>query len=414
MRSIKLSKELLLVGLSSMLLASCGGGGGGSSAGVTPSGGGTGQTTSSGGGTSSGGVQTTPTCPSGQTWNGTQCVAQLLNSFGTYIYNTRWNTPYIVVYINNQPVKLILDTGASGIMVEQAAINIPSSAYTSYTFSGQFGDGSSYSGTIASATVCINPSVTQSCVVMPIGVQTGGSSTQSWSSLSVYGDFGAANELNIMSCGTNSSGNYLCGFSYPYYLYQNYNNANSYTVSFYPMSSSYRSTSFEPIGELDFGSYNSSTNNLISISYNDFTSMVFPSYTSSIPSYTTQVAFDTGTPTDIFDSTALSTEIPNFSVAADIDNCPYYGSLTSNIPFSYMAGNYTYSLTTGFSNFDSCFATFLLSPNAIFTSVIVDANDGGYGYDVVGLSDILNHTATYLINQTGKHPGLTEGIIFNQ
>ncbi|MGC8580579.1 MAG: hypothetical protein ACP5MB_11075, partial [bacterium] len=359
MKSTKISKGLLFVGLASVMLASCGGGGGGGGGSTTPGGGSGG--TASGGGTTSGGStpsgggsttptgggtgQTTPTCPSGQIWNGTQCIAQLSNPFGTSIYDTRWNTPYVVVYINNQPVKLILDTGASGIMVEQAAVKVPSSAYTSYTFSGQFGDGSSYSGTIASATVCINPSITQSCVVMPIGIQTGGSSTKAWSSLSVYGDFGAGNELNILPCGTNSSGSYLCGFSYPYYLYQNYSNANSYTVSFYPMSSSDQSVSYAPIGELDFGSYNSSTNNLIPIDYTDFTSMVFPSYTASIPSYTAQVAFDTGTPADIFDSTALSTEIPNFSVAADIDNCPYYGSLTSNIPFSYIAGNYTYSLT---------------------------------------------------------------------
>ena len=62
------------------------------------------------------------------------------------------NEPIVVVYINGQPVKMLLDTGASGVLVNQGAVPIPQSAYTSQTFSVTYGDGTTASGTVAMAT----------------------------------------------------------------------------------------------------------------------------------------------------------------------------------------------------------------------------------------------------------------------
>jgi hypothetical protein len=43
------------------------------------------------------------------------------------------NKPFITVWINGQPVNLEFDTGASGVLINQGAVPIPQSAYTSQT-----------------------------------------------------------------------------------------------------------------------------------------------------------------------------------------------------------------------------------------------------------------------------------------
>jgi len=181
MKKFNLSKELLLngilIGALSIGLVSCGGGGGSSSS-------------------------STP----------------LPSSMATYIYagTDYYNEPIITVYIDGSPVQLLADTGASGLIVNSSAISIPSSDLTSYSFSGTFADGSTYSGTMASATVCLNPSITNTCVVMPIGVSFSGNAFPT--SNEAQGDFGLDSSLNIIALGSNSSGSYLAGLSYPTYL----------------------------------------------------------------------------------------------------------------------------------------------------------------------------------------------------
>ncbi len=377
MKKITLTKEIFLTGGASVILSSCGGG------------------------------NTNSSIP----------YNQPSNLLSTPIYDTKWNTPYVVIYINNQPVKLMLDTGASGILVEQSAINLPAEAYTSYTFHGQFGDGTTYFGTVASATVCLNPSLTQSCVTMPIGVQTGGTSEHTWSSLSLNGGFGSANALNVIALANNTSGQNLYVLSYQHYLYQQNNTINSFTLSFSSMSSPYEIVSPNtPIGTLSFGAYNDVLNNLIPVNDVGETSLTFPSFTSSLPSYTVNyVMFDTGTPIDLLNPKALSTEIPNFSTGEDVDNCPYFGSLTSGLSLSYIATHYFNSFTTSF-DYNTCMSLFnnSLPYDIIFTNDAVDDNDISFNYNVIGFSDFLNHNITYIAHRTGNNAGLTKGFVFNK
>jgi len=102
-RKINLSKELLLngvlIGVLSIGLASCGGGGGGGS------------------------ISSTPTSP-----GGSGSSTPLSYSLATYLYSGTdyYNEPIITVYIDGQPVQLLADTGASGLIVNSSAVNIPS------------------------------------------------------------------------------------------------------------------------------------------------------------------------------------------------------------------------------------------------------------------------------------------------
>ncbi|MFP3294480.1 MAG: Retroviral aspartyl protease, partial [Hydrogenobaculum sp.] len=284
MKKFNLSKELLLngilIGALSIGLVSCGGGGSSSS---TP----------------------------------------LPSSMATYIYagTDYYNEPIITVYIDGSPVQLLADTGASGLIVNSSAINIPSSDLTSYSFSGTFADGSTYSGTMASATVCLNPSITTSCVVMPIGVITSGNAFPSFGE--AQGDFGLDSSLNIMALGSNSSGSYLAGLSYPTYLERQYG-INSYTINFYPLSNTFYAnvSPNTPIGQISFGVYNGNISTLISYSGGfPSTTAIFPSYTSSNPSFTADVSFfDTGSNLNFLTTEVFTTEIPHFS-SSDENNC---------------------------------------------------------------------------------------------
>ena len=214
MRKITLTNQLifngLAIGVLSIGLVSCGQGTGGFGG--------------SGSGSGNGGTPTTPS----------------IAPFSTYLYSGTGdlNVPIITVYIDGQPVSLLADTGASGLIVNQSAVSIPSSdVNSSHTFTATFGDGSSVTGIMASATVCINPSNTASCLVMPIGVITSGSNND-FQKIGTQGDFGLDSGLNIMDIGYNSSGSSITGYSYPTYLAQQYG-MNSYTLSFYPLSNTF-------------------------------------------------------------------------------------------------------------------------------------------------------------------------------
>jgi hypothetical protein len=230
------------------------------------------------------------------------------------------NEPIITVYIDGQPVQLLADTGASGLVVNSSAVNIPQSDLnSSYIFSVTFGDGSSDTGIMASATVCLNPSITNTCIVMPIGVTTSGDSPYVYGRES-QGDFGLDSSLNIMDIGYNySSGSSITGFSYPTYLEMQYG-INSYTISFYPLSNGYYAnvSSTTPIGQISFGVYNGNSNTLIPYAM-DYSSRlpdtagVFPS---SSTSFSDTVFFDTGSEFNNFSTDVFQTEIPNFSQSA--------------------------------------------------------------------------------------------------
>jgi len=188
----------LAIAICGLTLAGCGGGGG-SGAPATGNGGsgsGTGTTQPGGSGGSGSGNGGTPTPPPPPPANPI--------SMNIYPGTDYPNEPIVVVYINGKPVKTLLDTGSSGILVNQGTVPISQTAYTSQTFSVTYGDGTTASGTVAIATVCPTSS-TVGCVTMPIAVSSQTSTSEK------QGVFG-------MDCGYNTQGpNTFC---YLYYLWQ--------------------------------------------------------------------------------------------------------------------------------------------------------------------------------------------------
>jgi len=378
MKKINLSKELLLngmlIGVLSIGLASCGGGGGGGSGSSTPT----------------------------------------SYSLATYLYaGTDYpNEPIIKVYIDGQPVKLVADTGSSGLMVNSSAVNIPSSAISSYTFSGYYG---STTISMASATVCLNPSITNSCVLMPI--------VMSPTTEEAQGDFGLASGYNIMYPGYNSSGPSITVFPYPYYLEKQSGSINSYTISFYPLSNGYYSdvSSTTPIGRISFGVYNGNSNTLISYTVDPFglpsTTVIFPSSNSSTPSFTGYAIFDTGYNYNYLSTSVFQAEIPNFSQSAYEGDCASYtnnGSLYGAVNGDI---NITYSLKTNSGSFYS--VTFTTEPSSSFCEANIPFTlMEGVTYDIgpegpfetFGLSAMLGHKFTFVLGTSGTNKGFVQDI----
>ena len=139
-----------------IVLSGCGGGGGGSSS-------------SSGGGNS----PLSQPLPIISTVNNTMNV-YLEQENGQPSTNNIYNRPYVNVYINGSstPIHLLLDTGATGILINQSALTsaginiIP----TIYTFSNQFADSGTFSGYVAYASVSTGGGLTAQNI--PIAVAT--------------------------------------------------------------------------------------------------------------------------------------------------------------------------------------------------------------------------------------------------
>ena len=377
MRKVNLTKELLLnglvIGVLSIGLFSCG----------------------QGTGTGNGGTPTSSP-PS-------------IAPFSTYLYSDTSNVdvPVITVYIDGQPVTLLADTGASGLIVNQSAVSIPSSDLnSSYTFTATFGDGSSVTGVMASATVCVNQSNTASCIVMPIGVITSGNVFQT--SPEEQGDFGLDSSINSMDIGSNSSGSSIFGYSYATYLAQQ-SSINSYTLSFYPLSNTFYEYTSDttPIGEITFGVYNGNSSTLIPYTTDFFvglpdTTVVFASSTSS---YTDSVFFDTGSNFNFLSTSVLQTEIPNFSQTASEGACANYGwpsnMVNGGFAISYTLQNYNQNYSSTFTTEPSLsFCQNNPIPNIIIGNTI-DYGSGVFGTEDFGLSEMLRHTFTWVLDSGG-------------
>jgi len=405
-KKISLSKELLLngvlIGVISIGLASCGGGGGGGSGSTSLSFGGSGPST--------------PTSPGGSSPS-----TPLSYSLATPIYadthQGHFNEPIITVYIDGQPVKLLVATGVSGLEVYSTAVNIPSSdIYSSYTFSGP-------PGVMASATVCLNPSITTSCVVMPIGVIGYASSTSTSSNtMEEQGWFGLGSGP-YGTTGHNSSGSRLVGLSYPTYLERQYG-INSYTISFYPLSNGYYSnvSSTTPIGYISFGVYNGNSSTLIPYTIN---SLGFPSttviFSSSTTSFTDIADFDTSTYLNLLSTNVLQTEIPNFSQSADESAC--YNNYNNAWPYGIVNGGFviSYSLQTNSGSFKT--ESFTTEPSLSFCETHIYPFSfnlmEGITYDngpatllgeTFGLPAMLGHTFTWVLATSGTNQGFVQDI----
>jgi len=383
-KKINLSKELLLngvlIGVISIGLASCGGGGGGGSGSLTP--------------TSPGGSG--PSTPL---------------SYSTYLYagtNSPNEQPIITVYIDGQPVKLLANTEVSGLVVNSTAVNIPSSDMSSNSFAYNpfYGD---MSGTMASATVCLNPSITNSCVVMPIGVMS--SNTSFPATGEAQGVFGLASDSNSLDIAVTNSGGIVTGYSYPTYLERQYG-INSYTISFYPLTNGYYSdvSSTTPIGYISFGVYNGNSNTLIPYTLNGLglpsATVIFPSSTTS---FTGEVTFDTGNRYIYLTTGVLQTEISNFSQTADEGACASY----TNYGFSSSIVNGGYSITYLLQNNSGSFysGSFTTEPSLSFCEadipftlmegVTVDNGPSSLPMEFFGLYAMLGHTFTWVLDNNG-------------
>jgi hypothetical protein len=409
MKKFNLSKELLLngvlIGALSIGLVSCGGGGGGGSGPSTP--------------TSPGGSSSSTPPSSGSSSSSTP----LSSSTATYLYSgTDYpNEPIVTVYIDGQPVNLLAATGYSGLVVNSSAVNIPSvDIYSSYTFLDDFhGYNHTLSGTMASATVCLNPSITNTCVLMPIGVLESGNlfSTSS----EAQGVFGLASGINSLDAGSNIISNYsMTGYSYPYYLEMQYG-INSYTISFYPLSNGYYSnvSSTTPIGQISFGVYNGNSNTLIPYGSSGYpgTSVIFSSGSTSFTDY---AVFESGYHYNFLSTSVFQTEIPNFSQNDENACANYYGFPTGIVNDGFLI---SYSLQNNSGSFQT--ESFTTEPSSSFCQadnpftlmegVTVDSGlPTLYSIvapqEVFGLPAMLGHTFTWVLATSGTNQGLVQYI----
>lgn len=309
-------------------------------------------------------------------------------SFSTYIYQGTdyMNEPIITIYINGNPVNLLADTGASGVIVNKSAVNIPSSDInTSNTWQITYGDGSYASGVMASATVCINPNVPQSCVVMPIGLITGGNAYSS-SGFS-QGDFGLDNSLNLQDN----------AYSYNYYLFNQNPYFNAFSISFYSLSNGYWETvssTTQPIGQIVFGnaSYFSPSN---VFSYTGG----FPEVAMSFNSFTDSGFFDTGSNYNFLSTSLLKAEIPNFSTTNDENNCSIPNLVDGGYTLSYSVGNSSYSFVTEPSSSSMCL--YMVYNNLLIENIVLDNGQSAIGYEDFGLPEMLKHNYVWYLNSSG-------------
>ena len=289
------------------------------------------------------------------------------------------NEPTITIYINNQPVTLLLDTGASGVVVNQSAINIPSSSYLSYTFSTTYGDGSTISGTAAMANVCINPSITSSCVVMPIGVITGGNA---FADTTIQGDFGVDNSLNFQST----------TYSYNYYLLKQNPYYDGFWLSWSSLSNGYyqSSTTIFPIGTITIGNTNDITPKY-SFSYGGN----FPETLINFGSFTDYGFYDTGSNFNYLSTSVLNTEIPNFSTSSDEGNCSSSDWVSGGFSLYYSISNFSYTFITQPSYSSICN---ILNNYSVIQNIVIDAKAEAFGNEDFGLPEMLNHTFIWYLD----------------
>jgi len=298
------------------------------------------------------------------------------------------NEPIVVVYINGQPVKMILDTGASGVLVNQGTFPISQTAFTSQTFSVTYGDGTVASGTVAIATVCPTSS-TIGCVTMPIAVNsyTSGTKVAFPSTGERQGDFG-------IKCGYHTQGG-PNAFCYLYYLWQQNPSYSSYSLSFNIPSNTfyYTPSATTPIGTITYGSF--SANNLIS--YSNLKANVAYGNSLTIPT-----SLDTGTNRVLLPSSVLQAEIPNFSTSSDEDGCGHPDEVQGGFNLYYQIP---------YANSNSMFSTtFTTEPTSNMCSItsyrplILEDwtfDVGTMEYGILGLPEMVRHSYIWILGNNG-------------
>ncbi len=245
------------------------------------------------------------------------------------------NEPYVNVYINGSstPIHLLLDTGATGILINQSAltsagINITP---TTFTFSGQFGDSATFSGDVAYANISTSGGLTAQN--MPIAVATNDEDFPSTGflqgdfgmGLSPYYSFGGAvntqGELFTPSFATAiSNSSYNNGFILDF---NNLLFTNGYDIIANPQTT--------PVGTIIYG-LNTTVNNIIpsgSIFYANnplnitqsfpLISAEFGGYIEDSQGQMFYITFDTGTSFIHLGSDALNYGIASGATINDVD-----------------------------------------------------------------------------------------------
>jgi len=360
------AKQLLAIAVCGLALAGCGGGGGGG----TPA---TGNGGSGNGGSGNGGTPTPP--PANPI------------SMNIYAGTDYPNEPIVVVYINGHPVKMLLDTGASGVLVNQGDVHLSQTAYTSQTFSVTYAGGRIASGTDAIATVCPTSS-TIGCVTMPIAVNsyTSGTRADFLPNYEKQGDFG-------MKCGNDTQGG-PNAFCYLYYLWRENPSYSSYSLSFNIPSNTfyYVPSTTTPIGTITYGSF--SANNLIS--YSNLRANVVYGNSLTVPT-----SFDTGTNAVVLPPFVLQSEIPNFSSSSDENAC--------GIP-NRVQGGFNLYYQIPYTNSNSMFSTtFTTEPTSNMCSItsysplILEGWTRSIerGYVILGLPEMVRHSYVWILGNNG-------------
>lgn len=351
---IKIVKPLHIMLLISIIsgaifLSGCGGGGGG---GNSAAAGGSGLNSGSGGNSGSG--QNNP--PSG--------VSNTMNIYiDEFVDEGTVNIPYVNVYVdgNATPIPLLLDTGATGIIINQSALNgagiyVPSSGYN---FSGSFADGETYGGYIGYATVSSLASGGVQAQNIPIAVNTDYSAGSAFGTGFLQGDFGIGMSP-YYSFGNYNGRTTLFTPSFISGLPGNYNNGfilNFNGVGFNQYGYSIISSpDASPVGTITFG-LNTFSDNFIPPGSNFYPNVSgqkkpFPVIQSKFGAYTSDSGghyfysfFDTGSNFIFLGTDAINYAVENGASTSDVISsgpCQYilYGGLSVNLYLYDAEGNY--------------------------------------------------------------------------
>ncbi|MHB8232715.1 MAG: aspartyl protease family protein [bacterium] len=292
-------------------------------------------------------------------------VSAVINTMNVYLDaygdENAPDVPYVNVYINggSTPVHLVLDTGATGIMINRSAlaaagVNAPVS---SYSFSGGFGDGGTYSGYVSYANVSTSGGLTAQNIPLAVAV----TDTDFPSTGFLQGDFGMGLSP-YTSFGYDAGSGYNVPFtpSFANAIPAGYNNGFILNFNNISFTDGYNNTisSSTPAGTLTYG-LNTAADNIVPGGSNFYPNQAITGYNYSYPMVQSEFGgqyynsagqqfysfFDTGSSEVFLGNGATDYSIAGFSQFTDVDNsyiCGGFilGGLTVNLGFINADNNY--------------------------------------------------------------------------
>ncbi len=283
------------------------------------------------------------------------------------------NEPVITIYVNGNPIQVLVDTGATGLIVNQSAeTNGNYGTDTGLPCNATYGDGTSYNGETYTATVCTGANNTGICTSMTYCSAT--QDTAFTSTDEIQGDFGLDCGLNQQAPGS------ICFPAAASY--------STFSLSFIniPSLSYVMVSNFTPIGYITLGG---TVPNGITMSYSQDPNAGLPDtkmYSPNNLSYS--MIFDTGSNFDFFDDSILS-QIPYWSSSSS----SYIDS--NNVLVSGLSISYSPTQSNWYS-----FITF--DPDTVNSSFNLFANGVVYqsifGLEDMGITSMYAHQWEWDIN----------------